>query len=108
MAKGKKKAYYNQKMANHRKGTGYAMEVRITDERGKPIFTFRPCNNNTASAIRRACEVATNKCGVDLFSDAGIILTDKDGTPSNIPESQKKEFENTVAIALLQLKEAKS
>lgn len=46
--------------------SGATIKIELCDEHGEPILTWRPGSNNIAIGIKKACELATEKLGVDL------------------------------------------
>lgn len=50
-----------------------SIQIVITDEDGNRILTWRPGSGNIAVGIKKACEVAVGKLGVDLQKE-GIVV----------------------------------
>ncbi len=67
------------------------IEIIIRDADNKPIFTWRPGSGNVALGLRKGCEVAIGKLGLEEdLKKQGIEIHDKEMTKE--PKETSKEM----------------
>ncbi|MFA5136922.1 MAG: hypothetical protein WC489_06075 [Patescibacteria group bacterium] len=55
------------------------IEIIIRDANNRPIFTWRPGNGNVATGLRKGCEIAIGKLGLeDELRKQGVELHEKE------------------------------
>lgn len=58
------------------------IEIRIVDGNNKPIFTWRAGSGNVALGLRKGCEIAVGKLGLEKeLKKQGIEIHEKESQP---------------------------